>query len=104
MNAHTPGPWSILAGFIDARRPDGGLREENSTINDEGQREFNSVACVFGPQQDANARLIAAAPDLLAALEVIEHYGISGLDGDAHAALEDMLPIIQAAIAKATQS
>jgi hypothetical protein len=50
-----------------------------------------------------DATLMTAAPELLEALQVVEHYGISGLDGDAHAALEDMLPIIQAAIAKAKE-
>lgn len=57
MSKHTPGPWVIKE--ID---------------HDEGARvSFGLVGCgcrVYGmPEGEANARLIAAAPDLLAALE-----------------------------------
>jgi hypothetical protein len=59
MSKHTPGPWVIKE--ID---------------RDEGVRvSFGLVGCgcrVYGmPEGEANARLIAAAPDLLAALESV---------------------------------
>jgi len=55
MSAHTPGPWRIRAErykFIHVYSPNGGIAHLD-TIDGEGA---------------ANARLIAAAPDLLAAL------------------------------------
>lgn len=57
---HTPGPWStgIVFGFTEVVAP---------TLN---------VANIRGrtiPEQDANARLIAAAPELLEALEECVH-------------------------------
>jgi hypothetical protein len=51
---HTPGPWEA----------------ENESVS----AGFDMVADVFGAtteQRDANARLIAAAPDLLAALKAL---------------------------------
>ena len=59
MNMHSPGPWVIKE--IDR---DGGVRVS-----------FGLVGCgcrVYGmPEGEANARLIAAAPDLLKALQQI---------------------------------
>ncbi len=59
---HTPGPWSACSG-------DAGQKfniECAGTGND-----LLPVAILKGPDRRANARLIAAAPDLLAALEEI---------------------------------
>lgn len=55
--AHTPGPWTILN------------RGYKSHITD---ADMNWNAEIVGPGHTANAHLIAAAPDLLAALEEIE--------------------------------
>jgi hypothetical protein len=60
---HTPGPW--------AANKDGRV---HSTTATEWSRNFNCeiaayVAHTGGPDHAANARLIAAAPDLLAVLE-----------------------------------
>ena len=51
---HTPGPWNIGTGWIYA-----------------GPVTNARIICEFKehPGNDGNARLIAAAPDLLAALE-----------------------------------
>lgn len=71
---HTPGPWTASKdGYIDA--PDGALVAK---IHTEGQGA------------DYDARLIAAAPDLLAALL------------DAHERLTGDRSMSRAAIAKAT--
>ena len=63
MSAHTPGPWEVRQhSYGDHRDADG--------IFPVGQI-LNIVPCVYGrtlEQCDANARLIAAAPELLAAL------------------------------------
>ena len=52
---HTPGPWvvSLFPNLVGA-------------IDDGGERE--TVAETVGPNKEANARLIAAAPELLEAL------------------------------------
>lgn len=91
---HTPGPWEL--------RPDemGGL---SSLIYPAG--EDHPVAAVTASYSGdgmrlANARLIAAAPDLLAALDMartllvdIEEYSVDGAS----------IRVIDAALAKATQ-
>jgi hypothetical protein len=93
MSKHTPGPWSCerIWDTHTARihaRVDGGVPvalAEAFTMRETGQRE-------------ANARLVAAAPDLLALL--IELTDIEGpLPGNAAWARK-----VEAAIAKATQS
>ena len=65
MSNHTPGPWVVvgnLTKYVEARLV-GGLIQEvaacGPTMADEG----------YGQQQEANARLISAAPDLLEALK-----------------------------------
>lgn len=92
---HTPGPWFL--------RPDRLLKkgslERHEVISNNGL----SIALPIGGLHDqeeklANSRLIAAAPDLLAALEALK-LNLSGCKDNyfrAHAA-----PIINAAIAKA---
>lgn len=62
---HTPGPWFItgsLTQYIEAKIGGGFIQEVASV----GPTESDGG---YGPQQKANARLIAAAPDLLEALE-----------------------------------
>ena len=54
MNKHTPGPW-----FVDAH---------NNVLAEGCLVAFPSVAAGL-EKQEANARLIAAAPDLLEAIE-----------------------------------
>ena len=57
----TPGPWYVTGKrtrYVDARI-DGGLIQEVAAC---GPTKADGG---YGPQQEANARLIAAAPDLL---------------------------------------
>ena len=58
MSTHTPGPWIIVGRIIDAVPRSSSLPPERIAILDQGPTEGES---------EANARLIAAAPDLLAA-------------------------------------
>ena len=61
-NTHTPGPWEAMdSGMVYAPPPDGG--NESILICDVGEIDETT------PDRTANAVLIAAAPDLLAALE-----------------------------------
>ncbi len=61
--AHTPGPWVVDAEYIS---PASNLNISICAIDrmDAG----GPKSWFFGPTTNANARLIAAAPDLLAAL------------------------------------
>lgn len=64
---HTPGPWFGQAGFSDD--------VEITAESREGMVAICSMELGFtgriGVEQEANARLIAAAPDLLEALAVL---------------------------------
>lgn len=65
---HTPGPWKVGTGWV---------------MGPENQK--GAPICTIGvsPVDDANARLIAAAPDLLAALkDIIENAVSVGEDED----------------------
>lgn len=81
----TPGPWFVVHEVI---------------LVDHGNGEFPSIAsCVGEPNAEANARLIAAAPDLLVALQIFVHAVESGcVDNDLLSACKNA----DAAIAKAT--
>lgn len=86
MSKHTPGTWFVTGNmtlYVEARIG-GGLVQEVAAV---GPTEADSG---YGPQQRANADLIAAAPDLLRALECLLEMG--------HAKAGDLA---RAAIAKA---
>lgn len=70
---HTPGPWNIAANFHQTGRIIGS--------DDNAIAEVNGRKDALG---QANARLIASAPDLLAVLkQILEHTSDnSGLDFD----------------------
>lgn len=80
MSAHTPGPWQVRK--IDPR---------SVAIPDE-----HGKLIVLAPSE-ADARLIAAAPDLLAALEEI----VEAADGSGWDQIDATLKKQRAAIAKA---
>lgn len=68
MSAHTPGPWEVH------RLPQGDFSEPSIAIYGDGGRR--AVALIHSATRaEANARLIAAAPELLAALEGILEIG-----------------------------
>lgn len=67
MRAHTPGPWEISGAALDIRANAGGMRMIASVY----QPETHPLAPTDA-MSVANARLIAAAPDLLAALKQSE--------------------------------
>jgi hypothetical protein len=64
-NTHTPGPWTIS-----------GTHHSIGIAPDDGKSD--GLASVFGcgPQAEANAALIAAAPDMFDALQaIVDAYG-----------------------------
>lgn len=103
---HTPGPWSLSNGNL--------IRVNGPSLT-EGWRRPVVVCgvhrigkCRTGPDADklalANGTLIAAAPDLLEALEdAVERLAVCArLTGNAEWAIDAMLTKHRAAIAKAT--
>lgn len=73
MNKHTPGPWHFRAAIQEGQFV---VRDRKSSGG------FADIARVKGDkrstlaQAEANARLIAAAPDLLDALETYPAQGV----------------------------
>lgn len=83
-SAHTPGPWEVASAFIGPLHI---RNQDGATLAHVGHEDFDTCA--------ANARLIAAAPDLLAALQMmLDQHGGLEVSPTAKAA--------RAAIAKAT--
>ena len=85
--AHTPGPWDYAQGFSAGRK----------VVSLVGVAKARRViAQCGGPDRDANARLIAAAPDLLRVAELLVHW----LDEEPSA--HKLCDAARAAIARAT--
>lgn len=98
MSAHTPGPWHVCDMITNAAHVASKSGFVIAAVGGNGAYER---------AQPANARLIAAAPDMLAALEAIlpfvppEHAKMSMVGSLAHLqAAND----VRAAIAKATNN
>jgi hypothetical protein len=100
--AHTPGPWELFKGFVVPSLA------ANTDCRIVGVRVGGDTAWIPSTGgtdvQEANARLIAAAPDLLAALEGL----VRAISGQGRVNLDphdlgptDVLVAARAAIAKA---
>ena len=95
MSAHTPGPWVTADGFGPS--PDG------LAIQSLDGKNYLICECTGYYSLEttlANARLIAAAPDLLATLRQIGIEATESPNSDANR-LELILSLARAAIAKA---
>ena len=113
-NAHTPGPWKLLLSYDACPhkivgpviwRSAGAVYGTITEVHHTGARDSR-----YGPEQTANARLIAAAPDLLEALRGCLPY-IRDMDDDGPAGegwqserLSRFIAEADAAIAKATST
>ncbi|WP_288254055.1 hypothetical protein [uncultured Hydrogenophaga sp.] len=96
---HTPGPW-----FVSKKNP---LRVIESgpralTLASAGTTGRGVTLDGAQCEAEANARLIAAAPELLAALQ--EMLAVYGNDGHFHPPAREAMRLASAAIAKATGS
>lgn len=69
MSAHTPGPWRVTAGRI--------IVQDAGVIIGSAAGHPNSGFYPTEEEGVANARLIAAAPDLLAVLQKIRDYHVN---------------------------
>lgn len=89
---HTPGPWLVLAPYTGTSRHPIGVDRGDGAHDIIG--EFNGLGGV-GDEVTANARLAAAAPELLAALKWCQ--AVYGRDWPANSAINET-------IAKATSA
>jgi hypothetical protein len=96
MSKHTPGPWRVGNSFMES----GVFSADGKTIvalthgSARYYRRQEQIA-----EQDANARLIAAAPDLLEALMGLRLYVDPMMGGEE---VDNAIRAANAAIAKAT--
>lgn len=100
---HTPGPWKINEGQT-YRTTHGAL---NFTIQQDDGSGFSTVICeTFSTNNSANAKLIAAAPEILAALNNILHV-CGTVNFSSHnqmrEAIETTVHLSEEAIKKATE-
>jgi hypothetical protein len=95
MSKHTPGPWKVASGFIQAPRRD------TSKQHDIDVARVQLDSGLYAGEFDANARLIAAAPDLLEALRNAVNAHMADRDDGA---IPEWVHEARAAIAKAAQS
>ena len=99
---HTPGPWQVLSGSIYESKANEGLDCTRIALMDRANFK------IIPTERDANARLIAAAPDMLEALTAAKaringewdnpslvKFGPLGTETD------DVLTILSTAIVKA---
>ena len=100
MSKHTPGPWEWYGPNLLC----GGERQSENILNsaDDGRPYGDHAALIEhhwdGDVAKANARLIAAAPELLEALKEI----VDAADGAGWEQLDPSFKKARAAIAKAT--
>jgi len=98
---HTPGPWNY-SGPSDIGR-------DNYSIYASGPLASSAGPSDYGDRAEANARLIASAPDLLAALDQLmewegyDHESGYYPDEDTEQRANDVWNDAKAAIAKATE-
>ena len=68
---HTPGPWRVEKPYLD----DEGYREIPIQADVDGKTVTPAAVCLqfpnLGEMQEANARLIAAAPELFEVVEAL---------------------------------
>ncbi len=116
MSKHTPGPWEVseraqmrvnvkTGSLLHPCEPRVATAEDLEEFGDECHDDWNICQCddehyMRDPKEcEANARLIAAAPELLAACQKLIVW--FDTDREQHT-LADILKAIRAAIAKAT--
>lgn len=71
MSTYTPGPWTVVGGHIEA--PYFEHANCHKTIVFRRWRG-DEMFCSNGLNTDANAHLMAAAPDMLEALKMVERH------------------------------
>jgi hypothetical protein len=109
MSKHTPGPWRLSSespNIIKRDYTNIGLGDSSGYLIASSMGHDNSGFYASVEEGLANARLIAAAPDLLNALIVLseeaDNFGVSGVYFNEKCMGHKGLDLAYAAIAKAT--
>ncbi len=102
---HTPGPWS-LGDTQSARFPPSVYADRTDELGRGYWTEVAQVKSNTEPERQANARLIAAAPTMLATLQAVlesmgDYYDATDAAGDEGGSLHDL---VESTIRQATQS
>ena len=102
MNAkHTPGPWAV-GHEMNSERP-GSVPVVAMVRDSLGGKMHVAFVNGMAGEQEANARLIASAPDMLAALRgMLDGLRVPTSVDDQNAEREEACAAARAAIAKAT--
>lgn len=107
MSKHTQGPWHVDFGLIASRSLSSTKRIAVLVDQKQDPIDFPAIDDGEFEEEFANARLIAAAPDLLRALQhahvralKARSYGVDMLSSK-NLCLDDVISIVTEAIAKA---
>jgi hypothetical protein len=102
MSAHTPGPWDVTTMSGQAVSPrDGFFVSATDSLGVRTDIAIIRPCVTHGPAElGANAALVSAAPELLAALERLAEYETEG-ERYRFAIRPDDMAVLRAAIAKA---
>ena len=102
MSSHTPGPWYIGTDFSDQGRH---IYAAHKVRHEDGDEWNPLIASTDDDERlidwQANARLIAAAPEMFAALVALLPHAARAIQGTTEG--QPLLDAARAAIAKATQ-
>ena len=105
VSAYTPGPWSIVAYLDEHDRRGANVLVSEGTLGAKHRVHSRNHCIAYTVPRLEDARLIAAAPDLLAALlrtiELLEPYGDE--EADEPHSIGDALISARAVIAKAIE-
>lgn len=96
MNKHTPGPWKVS----NYRPYDIIARDPKESTYECGDNRYDPIATVYRNHTQeflANARLIAAAPELLEALKGVLEWDYDELDYDLRKRLESVVAKVEGA-------
>lgn len=96
MSKHTQGDWEAILFALPERLCDGAIVAGDTTV-----ATLPRWAPEHREETKANARLIAAAPDLLAALLALTEWGCTYTSPHDHNTPHELLIAARAAIAKA---
>jgi len=97
MSAHTPGPWKVEGNGVSAHQNAGDPRMEYWIVE---EVNGNRTATALTGRPSDNARLIAAAPDLLEAA----CHALSALRENPNSPMTSSEVMLDLAIGKAIQS
>lgn len=104
MNKHTPGPW-----YVDIEYPIQIMKHMEHLVGTSKCTEYVvadiSEGAFMGEEELANARLIAAAPEMFEALQELLAWDLDSLPGEVslgYSGIEKDIALAKAAISKAT--